>query len=524
MKTNRRDFIKQVGLIAGATALPSVAFAKMNDTSEGNPLPEVPEKKDAIKVRLIFALWHDVQVRETWPNKGYDFRMLMPHITQTLNSRIPDVQFIPGMAFDDATAKKIVDEDNAAGNVIGYMVIQMNSWPDCLTYILKQTDKPVLFCSYPYSGIGGWLTKNAAAIRSGRKGYAFISSMCFDDTVGAAAAFSLLKNGGTNDDFVAAVTRFRLNHTPEYSGYTPKKDNLKCLSAEKTLAKIKGMKILSVGNGESPNSKQIEDDFGIIVESVPFKDVNDIWRAVTEEQAKPVFDQWKKEARAIEDVSDATLMGVAKMYLAMETLLKRRGAQAITIDCLDGCYKGQLGAYPCLGFMQLLTNGLIGVCERDVNSTVATVLLNVMTKGRMGYVSDPVMDSSHRTIIYAHCVCTRRFFGPDSEPVPFEILTHSEDRMGASVRSIAPVGYPTTSVRIMFSSHKIFVHKAITVGNDYDDRACRTKIVAEVPGDYEKLYTQWDATGWHRVTVYGDVTKEVEAFAAKIGYEVVYEA
>ncbi|MCQ2119362.1 MAG: hypothetical protein MJY84_05520, partial [Bacteroidales bacterium] len=157
-------------------------------------------------------------------------------------------------------------------------------------------------------------------------------------------------------------------------------------------------------------------------------------------------------------------------------------------------------------------------------STVATMLLNVMTKGRMGYISDPVMDSSHRTIIYAHCVCTRRFFGPDSEPVPFEILTHSEDRMGASVRAVAPVGYPATSMRIMFDSHKIFVHKAITAGNDYDDRACRTKIVAEVPGDYEKLYTQWDVTGWHRVTVYGDVTKELEALAAKIGYEVVYEA
>ena len=109
-------------------------------------------------------------------------------------------------------------------------------------------------------------------------------------------------------------------------------------------------------------------------------------------------------------------------------------------------------------------------------------------------------------------------------PVPFEILTHSEDQMGASVRAVAPVGYPATSMRIMFDSHKIFVHKAITVGNDYDDRACRTKIVAEVPGDYEKLYTQWDVTGWHRVTVYGDVTKEVEALAAKIGYEVVYEA
>ena len=33
------------------------------------------------------------------------------------------------------------------------------------------------------------------------------------------------------------------------------------------------------------------------------------------------------------------------------------------------------------------------------------------------------------------------------------------------------------------------VHTGVVTGNDPDDRACRTKIVAEVTGDYEKIYT-----------------------------------
>jgi len=60
----------------------------------------------------------------------------------------------------------------------------------------------------------------------------------------------------------------------------------------------------------------------------------------------------------------------------------------------------------------------------------------ILTQGRPGYISDPVMDTAKRQIIYAHCVASSKPFGPRGKENPFEILTHSEDRQGASVRSI----------------------------------------------------------------------------------------
>ncbi len=148
----------------------------------------------------------------------------------------------------------------------------------------------------------------------------------------------------------------------------------------------------------------------------------------------------------------------------------------------------------------------------------------ILTGGRPGYISDPVIDTSKRQIIYAHCVASNRAFGPRGRTNPFEILTHSEDRQGASVRSVLPVGYMTTTLEFEPSRKEVLFHRARTVANDPDDRACRTKLCAEPVGDIEKLFTMWDQWGWHRVTFYGDLKEPVYALADALGWKVVEEA
>jgi hypothetical protein len=152
------------------------------------------------------------------------------------------------------------------------------------------------------------------------------------------------------------------------------------------------------------------------------------------------------------------------------------------------------------------------------------VALTTLTGGRPGYISDPVIDTSKRQIIYAHCVASNRAFGPAGEANPFEILTHSEDRQGASVRSILPVGYMTTTVEFEQSRKQVLFHRGVAVANDPDDRACRTKLCAVPVGDIEKLFGEWDQWGWHRVTCYGDLKEPVYALADALGFKVVEEA
>jgi len=45
-------------------------------------------------------------------------------------------------------------------------------------------------------------------------------------------------------------------------------------------------------------------------------------------------------------------------------------------------------------------------------------------------------------------VAPNKVFGPDGETNPFRIMTHSEDRSGASVQSILPANYLTTTLEL----------------------------------------------------------------------------
>ena len=523
----RRDFI--YGLLA-AVAAGNASAHELSDFFAALPAPTpagaIPDKTGAVKVRLVFSIWDDVQVKKTWPNAGFDFRPVMKNITDALNAGVKGVKFVPAMACDAKGSAAILAEDNKAGDVKGYLVIQMNSWPNALGGIVK-AGKPTLFCSFPYSGIGGWDVQNAAMIRKKQKNYAFMSSLDFNDTIGAARAFETLKNG-TGDDVVKAATEYRLAHTPPETGIKPCEGPLDCLSPEETLAAVKGKKILSVEGYNKKIKDKILKDFGIIVEDVKFEELNAAWEKVPDALAREKVAEWKRTARKIVDVSDETLFGCAKQFYGMKEVLKAHGAVAISVNCLGGCYTGKLHAYPCLGFMELQDLGLFGTCENDIRSTVAMVVFGAMTKGRMGYISDPAIDSSRRAMIFAHCVATRKFLGVDGATAPYEIETHSEDRQGASVRSIAPLNYPVTTVEFHFTGNGgtgcVLVQTGRTFSNDPDDRACRTKMVVEVTGDFERSYKLWDLWGWHRVTFLGDFKKDVEALAKKIGYRVIYES
>ena len=173
--------------------------------------------------------------------------------------------------------------------------------------------------------------------------------------------------------------------------------------------------------------------------------------------------------------------------------------------------------------MELLDAGLVGACEADLLSSSSMIAMKHLV-GRPGYISDPVIDTSKRQIIYAHCVATTKAFGPAGPSNDFEILTHAEDRKGAAVRSFLPLGYMTTTMEIHPGRREILCHRAKAVDNVVIDRACRTKLCAEPVGDLEKLFRMWDQWGWHRVTFYGDLKEPVYALADAAGWKVIEEA
>ncbi|MGB4728499.1 MAG: hypothetical protein WBH86_13925 [Thermogutta sp.] len=510
---SRRRFLASCAACAAGAAI-SQPMGRKILASEAKPM----------RIRILYALHGPVQEVPDWPNIGFDFRPVMERIEKTLKGACPNMEFVSAMANGPEAAARIVEEDKA-NPPDGYIVYQMNCW-NRVVQTVADTGKPVLYLDFQFAGSGGFLVYTAAFLRQNRPNVAFVGSSDMEDHVAAVKCFEIIKSGGSVADFVAAVSKTRKDRTPAPGDMTCKPDELKCLSVEETLRQLREKKILAVGGGwGGPRFfEAIQKELGVPVISIGFEELNEAWKQADKDQAKEIAQGWKKSAAAVMDVSDETLEQSAAMYLAEKALLQRHGANAITINCLGGFYGGHIHAYPCMGFHELNNQGLIGACECDVRSTITMELITTMTQGRPGFISDPVLDTAKRQIIYAHCVASNRVFGPNGPTNPFQILTHSEDRQGAAVRSLMPEGYMTTTIELAPDRKQILFHQAKSVGNSLEDRACRTKLCGEPVGDIEKLFTQWDAWGWHRVTCYGDLKEPIFALADKLGWTVIEEA
>ena len=506
---SRRNFLARSGA-AAAGALGMLAAPAWLPAAEPKP---------KTRIRVVYALHAEIQPGPDWPNKGFNFRPVMDRINSALTANCPGFEFLISTATGEEQAGKLLEQDKVAGNVDGYLVYQLNCW-NRVVQALAASGKPLLYADFQFGGSGGFLVYNAAFLRNRTPNVAFVASSNTKDLLDAVRIFETVKRGGSTVDFSAAVARLRLDRTPRSKHQAGQNDPLQCLASKECARRLKEAKILAIRDQTAKPDGEI---MGIQIQQIPFAALNEAWQQADKDESRAIADRWAKSAKKIEGVTKQTLDASAAMYLAEKALLKKYGANGITINCLGGFYGGHIHAYPCLGFHQLNSDALIGGCECDLRSAATMVLGTTLTQGRPGYISDPVLETSKRQIIYAHCVAHNKAFGPSGKANPFEILTHSEDRQGASVRSLLPTGYMTTSLQLEPARKEILLHRAVAVANDPDDRACRTKLCAEPVGDFEKLFGMWDQWGWHRVTFYGDLKDPVLALADAIGWKVVEE-
>jgi L-fucose isomerase-like protein len=287
------------------------------------------------------------------------------------------------------------------------------------------------------------------------------------------------------------------------------------------IRKMKASKILVVTPREMQKTiDAIRANLGPEIVSIPAEELNAAWKAADRRKADEQAQAWMRRADRVVEPKPDEIRNSAAMYLGMASLVEKHRAQAIAVDCLELFYKQKMFAYPCLGFFQMNNDGLVGACEADLTSASTMLLLRYLT-GRASYISDPVIDTAKNQIIYAHCVAPSKVYGPDGPECAYEIRDHSEDRKGAAIRSILPLGETLSTLEFVSPAKTVVFHLSRAVDNLEEDRACRTKLAAEVR-DARRLMEGWDF-GWHRVTVYGDWKTQVAHTAALLGWKFVEE-
>ena len=516
---SRRNFLTgcaKIGAVGAFSGLviPSI-IATEGCTSSVQPV---------MKVRVVFGAIDVIMQRRCWPNIAYDFNPFMEKVMNALTNGCPKIEFVQAFVQSAKQAEELTNEDEARGDIDGYLPIQLSSQLRIVAPFVD-SGKPVLYADFLYAGSGLFLTSSSAQIRRNVDNYAFMASLDVAHIVAAANCFPLAKGPGGNQAFVDAVAQLRQDIVAGVKvDMNCIDDKVDVLPFDELMKELKGKKILEFEKGWNDVGKEVKEMLGIEIIRLPFTELDDIGKKFTKDQTMDVVKRWKGDAASVVDVSDLTLEKAARMYLSMKQCMKNHDASAITINCFGGFAAETIPGYPCMGFFELLNEGLIGACECDTLSTITMLVMTTLTKGRPGFLSDPVMDVSTGQIIYAHCVAPNKPFGSQGASNPFTIMTHSEDRQGASIRSTLPEGYMTSTLKFNPATKEILFHQAKSVGNSTEDRACRTKLQAVPVGDFENLFKEYDRWGWHRVTYYGDLKKPVYDLADSLGWKVVEEA
>lgn len=396
--------------------------------------------------------------RGGWPSPTIDpkddIKWIEGELTK-LQSHFADIEFVDGghvMSPDQMPAIKEKFKD-----VDGILLIPLSMFIMGYVKDFLSLDIPTVFFTLPYMG-HDWIT--FAALEKQGKRVQLLATSDFTD-------------------LVSAMRPFRAMHH------------------------LKRAKILDFRNGGplTEYAEGIKNRFGTEIVFLPRERLVEAYKAADEDVALADAERWMKQAKDVVGVGKEDVLKACRTYLAMKSILEEEKAHLITIQYCMGI-PGLEGAYPCLGFSRLNGEGLGGICEGDLPSSITYLVLQYLTPERKpSFVTDPIIDTSNNTVIHAHCTCALKMDGINGKPCPYNILCQREGQKGACLQVFPHVGREITMAKLV-EDHTMLVSNGKITEIPEVDRACRTKLTTKVK-DAQKMADNW-FYGLHRVVLYGD--------------------
>ncbi len=263
--------------------------------------------------------------------------------------------------------------------------------------------------------------------------------------------------------------------------------------------------------------------FGTEMKQIKLQRLLDAYNAISDNKGEAEADIWIKGALEVVEPSREEIVKSCKLALAFERLLDEEDATVMTVDCYGSMYGPlcQSYAYPCIGFTRLNNMGLGGICQSDLPCAMTHILFQGLA-GKPGFVNNPGFDFSTNSAILIHCMGTTKMDGPDGPAAPYKLRSVMERQEGAVLQVKMRVGQKVTQAVLMGSSRLLYFTGKI-VDTPETNRGCRSKITVKIDGDAEKLWKNW-SNGIHRVSCYGDITKELRHFCRFKQVEMINEA
>jgi len=469
----RREFL-QATAAGSVICLGTGRILTVGAAASGSPLSSLRSRRSKVQVAKFYL----GKPQAHWPTPKLDLTNEVQRYEAEFANRpqeFSDVEFVTSELLTSTDQVKSFTEK--LKDVDGILAIHLSMGITAILREILASGKPTMLYAAPYSG-HEWTSFGRLRREQ------------------AGTLLECLLNSDM-DQLVAAISPFRAIHH------------------------LRETKILNVTarNLSADYINAIREKFGTEIERIDRARVLAAYESINSTAAETEAEQWIENAVEVIEPSHEEIVNSCRLALAFEKLLREEDASVITVDCYGSMYN-QLPAFPCIGFTRLNDMGLGGICESDPQSAMTHIIFQGLV-GRPGFVNDPTVDESTRSIILAHCLGSTKMDGPDGEAAPYKIRCIMERQEGAVTQVKMRVDQEVTQAKLIGTDLIVYFTGTIIEVPDHE-RGCRTKINVRVDGDIEALWQNW-SHGLHRVTCYGDLTADLKRFCRFKGIQLVNE-
>jgi hypothetical protein len=273
-------------------------------------------------------------------------------------------------------------------------------------------------------------------------------------------------------------------------------------------------KLLRVAGQPGVAAHVTEPFFRTQLHTLPASDFNDLFDEVQltvemEETARLV----RNRARRVRDLNHAAFLDAVRAQVAVQRLMERHDADAITIDCLFLKHRK-----PCLSFAWNNGDLVPCGCENDLNATL-TLMLGANLFGRGGFQHNPEFDTEQNLYFASHCTCTTKLHGPNGKEAPYELRPFFHQLPKTLALDVQwPAGEPVTLFKFRGGDNILDAWRGEVVSSPASPPTggCATRVLVKIDGvkDVCSIYP-----GPHPVLYCGDFAAQARTFAQLYGLE-----
>jgi L-fucose isomerase-like protein len=260
-----------------------------------------------------------------------------------------------------------------------------------------------------------------------------------------------------------------------------------------------------------PDLETIRRKTGLQFIPVELRELIETVQKIDADEAASLASKWMNDAQQVLEPTAEHLNQSAAAYLAMHHILKRKGAQAMAINCLEFTqsqkFAGQI-INPCMGMSFLRDEGIPSGCEMDIAGLLTMILLSNLSH-KPAFLGNIVhADPENNVIRLSHCILPTRMPGYDKDPMPYTLRDYHGSTGVTSFTEI-PTGVEVTLARVQRNLERVVALCGKVVACE-DTTFCRNTVTIQIQNT-RKFIQQVE--GNHHAMVLGNYLTDLEALS-----------